>query len=81
MKILITGVAGFIGSKLAKNFLDANYNIYGIDNLNDYYDVKLKLYRLNNLKKYKKFQFIKVDISNTIKLKSYLKNTIGQLLM
>ena len=74
MKILITGVAGFIGSKLAKNFLDANYNIYGIDNLNDYYDIKLKLYRLNNLKKYKKFQFIKVDISNTIKLKSYLKD-------
>ena len=74
MKILITGVAGFIGSKLAKNFLDASYNIYGIDNLNDYYDVKLKLYRLNNLKKYKKFQFIKVDISNTLKLKSYLKD-------
>ena len=42
MKILITGVAGFIGSKLAKNLLDANYNIYGIDNLNDYYEVGLK---------------------------------------
>ena len=50
MKILITGVAGFIGSKLAKNLLDANYNIYGIDNLNDYYDVRLKYYRLNKLK-------------------------------
>ena len=43
MKILITGAAGFIGSKLAENLLDANNNIYGIDNLNDYYDVKLKV--------------------------------------
>ena len=74
MKILITGVAGFIGSRLAKNLLESNYNIYGIDNLNNYYDVKLKLYRLNNLKSFKKFKFFKVDISNTIKLKSFLKN-------
>ena len=57
MKILITGVAGFIGSKLAENLLNAGYKIYGIDNLNNYYDVKLKLYRLNNLKKYKNFLF------------------------
>ena len=56
MKILITGVAGFIGSKLAENLLDAGYKIYGIDNLNNYYDVKLKHYRLNYLKKYKKFR-------------------------
>ena len=73
MKILITGVAGFIGSKLAENLLDAGYNVYGIDNLNDYYDVKLKFYRLHYLKKYKKFQFCKIDISNGLKLKNFLK--------
>ena len=73
MKILITGVAGFIGSKLAENLLDEGYKIYGIDNLNDYYDVKLKLYRLNYLKKHKKFQFCKIDISNGLKLKIFLK--------
>ena len=73
MKILITGAAGFIGSKLAENLLDAGYDIFGIDNLNDYYDVKLKFYRLHYLKKHKKFQFYKIDISNTLKLKNFLK--------
>ena len=42
MKILITGVAGFIGSKLAESLLADGFYIYGIDSLNDYYDVKLK---------------------------------------
>ena len=56
MKILITGVAGFIGSKLAENLLNAGYKIYGIDNLNNYYNVKLKLYRLSFLKRYRPLQ-------------------------
>ena len=73
MKILITGVAGFIGSKLAENLLNAGYKIYGIDNLNNYYDVKLKHYRLNYLKKYKTFEFFKIDISNSTRLKRFLK--------
>lgn len=42
-KILITGVAGFIGSYLAAELLKENNEILGIDNLNDYYDVNLKL--------------------------------------
>ena len=46
MNILITGVAGFIGSKLAIKLLSEGFQIYGIDSLNDYYDVKLKKYRL-----------------------------------
>ncbi len=73
MKILITGVAGFIGSKLADNLLNDGYKIYGIDNLNNYYDVKLKHYRLNYLKKYKSFEFFKIDISNSTRLKRFLK--------
>ena len=49
--ILITGVAGFIGSNLAKNILqkDSEVQVIGIDNLNDYYDVSLKEYRLKEL--------------------------------
>ena len=45
--ILITGAAGFIGFHLVKAFADENWNIIGVDNLNNYYDVKLKLARLN----------------------------------
>ena len=73
MKILITGVAGFIGSKLAENLLNDGYKIYGIDNLNNYYDVKLKHYRLSYLKKYKNFEFFKIDISNSTRLERIFK--------
>ena len=73
MKILITGVAGFIGFSLAKNLLDKNHIVYGIDNINKYYDVKLKKKRLFFLKKTykKKFKFDKIDISNTKNINSY----------
>ena len=55
MKILITGVAGFIGFNIALNFLNNGSKVIGIDNLNNYYDVNLKKKRLSNLKKHKKF--------------------------
>jgi len=42
MKILITGAAGFIGFKFSEYLLNKNYSVFGIDNLNNYYDVKLK---------------------------------------
>ena len=55
-KILITGVAGFIGFSLAEKILkNKNVKIVGVDNLNDYYSKKLKLERLKILKKKKKF--------------------------
>lgn len=60
--ILITGCAGFIGYHLTKRLLN-NYNIIGIDNLNDYYDINLKKDRLKNLE-HKNFKFLKCDISN-----------------
>ena len=63
--ILITGVAGFIGFNLAKKFLDNNYKIYGIDNINNYYDTKLKIDRLKILKHNKKFFFNKIDLKNS----------------
>ena len=47
MKILITGVAGFIGFSLAKKLLEMNHNVYGIDNIDQYYSKKYKNLRLN----------------------------------
>ena len=49
MKILVTGTAGFIGFHLAKKLLELDYEVVGIDNINDYYDVNLKYGRLNEL--------------------------------
>lgn len=64
-KILVTGSSGFIGSNLCKRLLDEyESTIIGLDNMNDYYDVKLKEYRLNNLKEKSNFIFIKGDLSD-----------------
>ena len=64
MKILVTGVAGFIGMHSAKKLLDGGHEIIGIDNLNDYYDVTLKEDRLKTLAGYKNFKFLKLDIKD-----------------
>ena len=63
-KILITGVAGFIGFHLSRNLLKQGISIIGFDNMNDYYDVNLKYSRLEILEKYPKFTFIKGDLSD-----------------
>jgi len=63
-KILVTGAAGFIGFHLSKSLLIDGYEVLGIDNVNDYYDPKLKWARLEILKKYQNFKFIKIDISH-----------------
>ena len=55
MKIIVTGTAGFIGFHLSNKLLALNHKVYGIDNLNNYYDVSLKKKRLLLLKKKKKF--------------------------
>tara|TARA_Y100000589_G_scaffold332036_1_gene388720 strand:- start:9479 stop:10489 length:1011 start_codon:yes stop_codon:yes gene_type:complete len=68
MKILITGVAGFIGAALAKKLIDNDNHIVGIDNLNSYYDINLKKDRLKSIFKKKNrkgvFTFIEADISD-----------------
>ena len=75
MKILITGCSGFIGFHCAKKYLEKNnFKIYGIDNLDNYYDTKIKLKRLIELKKFKNFNFYKLDIINKSKLDSFFKN-------
>ena len=64
--ILITGVAGFIGSNLAKRILSEEKNTFvvGLDNVNDYYDVRLKEERLAELSKFNNFKFIKADLAD-----------------
>lgn len=64
MKILITGVAGFIGMHVAKCLLERGDTIIGLDNINNFYSKQLKLARLKELKKFKKFSFYKVNIVN-----------------
>ncbi len=67
--ILVTGAAGFIGAALCKRLLNENCRVIGIDNLNNYYDVNLKIYRLDALKKFNNFTFIKCDIADNDELK------------
>ena len=64
--ILITGAAGFIGSNLSLRLLSEvkNVNVVGIDNINDYYDVKIKEERLKKLKSYDRFKFVYGNIAD-----------------
>ncbi len=72
MKILITGIAGFIGFHLANKLLiSKKIKVYGIDNFDNYYSIKLKKKRLAILKNKKNFFFEKIDISSS-KVKKYL---------
>lgn len=64
MKILVTGVAGFIGMHVAKRLLERGDEVVGIDNLNDYYDVRLKEDRLKQLASCPGFRFIKLDLAD-----------------
>jgi len=63
-RVLITGAAGFIGFHLAKQLLDKGMEIVGLDNVNDYYDVRLKEARLDILGKYDHFHFIRGSIAD-----------------
>ena len=62
--ILVTGAAGFIGGKIAEKLLLSGKTVIGIDNMNDYYDVRLKKHRLAELKEHAGFHFYKCDIED-----------------
>ncbi|HIF9343145.1 TPA: NAD-dependent epimerase [Photobacterium damselae] len=63
MKYLVTGVAGFIGSAVTERLTALGHQVIGIDNLNDYYDVNLKLARLKRIE-HSNFEFIKLDLAD-----------------
>lgn len=63
-KVFLTGAAGFIGSRTAFQLLEQGVEVVGVDNMNDYYDVRLKEHRLKKLDKYKNFKFYQLDIEN-----------------
>jgi len=73
MKVMITGVAGLIGSTLAHRLLARGDSVYGIDNLNDYYDVSLKEARLARLTPHKAFTFEKLDIADRAGMEQLFK--------
>ena len=64
--VLVTGAAGFIGSNLSRRILEEyeDVSLIGVDNVNDYYDVRLKEYRLQELSGYENFTFIRADIAD-----------------
>ena len=64
MKLLVTGAAGFIGMHSCKRLLERGHEVFGIDNLNDYYDPALKRARLEQLRPFPKFAFEKLDIAD-----------------
>ena len=72
-KALVTGAAGFIGYHLCKRLLTEGYNVTGIDNLNDYYDVNLKQARLGKIRDHKNFKFHKIDIADRDKMPELFK--------
>ena len=77
-KYLVTGAAGFIASQVCKQLLDQGDLVVGVDNLNDYYDVRLKNWRLDQLKTHPNalnFRFTDLDIEDQAKLGNLLRCT------
>jgi len=74
MNILVTGCAGFIGSYVSQKLLERGDSVCGIDNLNDYYDVSLKLARLELIKGHDSFIFNQFDITNYDEITSLFKD-------
>ena len=64
MKCLVTGAAGFIGFYVCQRLLALGYDVVGLDNLNDYYEVQLKLDRLAQLEGKAGFRFVKIDLAD-----------------
>jgi len=68
MKVLVTGAAGFIGSFAASRFLGRGDEVVGLDNLNDYYDVTLKIARLERLQRQPRFSFVRMDLADQARI-------------
>lgn len=79
MKILVTGCCGFIGSHTCEKLLQLDYDVVGIDIMNDYYDVRIKEKNLEILNKYSNFKFYKEDICNTKKISEFKPDKVCHL--
>jgi UDP-glucuronate 4-epimerase len=73
MSYLVTGAAGFIGFHTALTLLQRGDEVVGVDNLNDYYSIKLKSDRLTELQKHSGFRFHKIDLAEPTELKDTLR--------
>ncbi len=80
-KYLVTGAAGFIGAFTARKLLERGDQVVGIDNLNDYYDVRLKESRLDFLKSFPDFRFEKIDIADAPRLKDLFQREHPELVI
>ena len=74
MNILVTGCAGFVGWKTAELLIATDHTVTGIDNLNDYYDVRLKQWRLNQLRTLDGFRFEPLNVEDGEALEELMKN-------
>lgn len=74
-KVLVTGVAGFIGAQVARQLMAQGVDVVGIDNMNDYYDPRLKQHRIDLLKKEFDFEFHTGDIENKGALEKIFKSS------
>ncbi len=81
MKTLVTGAAGFIGMHVTKKLLEDQFDVIGLDNLNDYYDIKLKEDRLKQLQTFKNFRFIALDIADKIAVEKIFNEEKFQLVI
>jgi UDP-glucuronate 4-epimerase len=78
MKILLTGACGFIGMHAAKRLLERGDEVFGVDNINDYYEVSLKEARLAELQKLPGFHFKKIDIADRATLPEFVRKHAPQ---
>jgi UDP-glucuronate 4-epimerase len=74
MQILVTGAAGFIGFHLSRRLLERGDRVVGFDNLNEYYDVNLKLARLEILKEYPGFSFVKGNLADRVAVENVFRD-------
>ena len=81
MKILITGVAGFIGMHIASRLLNDGHEVVGLDNLNDYYDVSLKKGRLSHIGSDNQFTFHKLDLTDANGISNLFENFLPEVVI
>ncbi|MCD6319964.1 MAG: GDP-mannose 4,6-dehydratase, partial [Candidatus Desulfofervidaceae bacterium] len=73
-RVLLTGCAGFIGSKIGELLLQQGYKVVGLDDLNDAYDIRLKEWRLKHVQGQANFQFRRLDIADKSALSEVFTN-------